>query len=325
MLRLWKGFIMLVLLLVVFYLPNGVQAAEDITGERSDKQNSLVTEKMVLNYLFCTTDEKLQQDLVKLQKELKLSNEQMGTIKDLAMQEGLEIQIKQRSDRQDYVYNKAMTQIAFKHDVLLQALLGDNYEKFIQWLNQWWEEEKQFRKQWLAKHRADGYPDTNKEAGVRSVDDRELVYATQYDGNTDDEVALPDKYVKFANRGWTSSIPSSYRPYYDDPPYTVNVYYETSGLSVLGISVNEVGPWNENDNYWDTASSTPDRRMFDDLDLGEPEAEAAYYDDYNNGEDQFGRTVTNPAGIDLTPEVASDLGIGYLQNAWVWVRYSDLP
>jgi hypothetical protein len=52
-----------------------------------------------------------------------------------------------------------------------------------------------------------------------------------------------------------------------------------------------------------------------------PEAQAAYFYNYNNGEDSFGRIVTNPAGVDLTPAVAADLGLVYLQNDWVTVTY----
>ena len=53
----------------------------------------------------------------------------------------------------------------------------------------------------------------------------------------------------------------------------------------------EVGPWNTTENY-------------------------------NNGKDQFGRKVLNPAGVDLTPRVARRLGLEKYQNAWVRVRYS---
>lgn len=52
--------------------------------------------------------------------------------------------------------------------------------------------------------------------------------------------------------------------------------------------------------------------MFTDLPQGISEAQAAYFNDYNDGKDQFGRIVTNPAGIDLTPAVAADLGLAYL-------------
>ncbi|WP_026880728.1 hypothetical protein [Fenollaria massiliensis] len=44
------------------------------------------------------------------------------------------------------------------------------------------------------------------------------------------------------------------------------------------VEILDVGPWNEDDNYWDT-----DRRMFSGLGLGVPEAQAAYFDRYNNG------------------------------------------
>lgn len=87
----------------------------------------------------------------------------------------------------------------------------------------------------------------------------------------------------------------------------------------------EVGPWNENDNYWDSATGSNPRRKFTDLPLGRPEAEAAYLDNYNSGKDEFGRVVTNPAGIDLTPDVAAQIGLAPRENAWVEVHYSDLP
>ena len=32
-----------------------------------------------------------------------------------------------------------------------------------------------------------------------------------------------------------------------------------------------------------------------------PQAQAAYFRDFNRGKDQFGREVLNPAGVDLTP------------------------
>ena len=61
--------------------------------------------------------------------------------------------------------------------------------------------------------------------------------------------------------------------------------------------------------------------MWDDLPRCMPEAQAAYFDNYNRGEDQFGREVLNPAGVDLTPRVAHTLGLRTYQNAWIYVRY----
>ena len=94
---------------------------------------------------------------------------------------------------------------------------------------------------------------------------------------------------------------------------------------MFGVPVREVGPWNEDDNYWDAANGYNPRRLFRDLPLGMPEASAAYFRNYNGGKNQFGDKVLNPAGVDLTPYVASQLGLGAKQNAWVYVNYSDLP
>jgi hypothetical protein len=61
--------------------------------------------------------------------------------------------------------------------------------------------------------------------------------------------------------------------------------------------------------------------MWDDLPRCKPEAQAAYFNNYNGGRDQFGRKVLNPAGVDLTPRVARRLGLKKYQNAWIYVRY----
>jgi hypothetical protein len=65
--------------------------------------------------------------------------------------------------------------------------------------------------------------------------------------------------------------------------------------------VKDTGPWNIRDNYW---RASKDRSMWKDLPRCMPEAEAAFYDNYNRGKDQFGREVLNPAAIDITPAVA---------------------
>ncbi len=78
------------------------------------------------------------------------------------------------------------------------------------------------------------------------------------------------------------------------------------------MPIKEVGPWNIHDNYWDKR-----RDMWKNLPRGKPEAEAAYYNNYNRGRDEFGRKVLNPAGVDLTPRAARKLGLRKYQNAWV--------
>jgi hypothetical protein len=132
-------------------------------------------------------------------------------------------------------------------------------------------------------------------AGRRAV--RCSVFATQYHGYTSREVALPHRTLK------------------DRGGFSVRI---RRGKYRTTARVKEVGPWNLRDNYW---QSRKYRDMWDNLARCRPEAEAAYYDNYNKGEDQFGREVRNPAGVDLTPRVARTLGLKTYQNAWVNVTY----
>ncbi|GAA4529584.1 hypothetical protein [Amycolatopsis samaneae] len=79
----------------------------------------------------------------------------------------------------------------------------------------------------------------------------------------------------------------------------------------------EVGPWNEQDDYWNPASK---RQKFKDLPQGRPEAQAAYQNGYNGGKSGLGTKVQNPAGIDLADGVFWD-GLKLSDNAWVNVTY----
>jgi len=195
-------------------------------------------------------------------------------------------------------YNSRLADIMRDTNGAVRDLLGRKYARFRGAIRDWWAGER-------ARVAA-------RDAGPRPLADitSRSVFATQYYGYTNYEIALPDKKIKFANLGW----PDGY-PY---PPYTATLY--RSGYWVWNVLIREVGPWNIDDNYWDSA-----RRLFGDLPLGKPEAEAAYYDGYNGGKDQYGRTVTVPCAVDLTPAVAADLGLAYLQNAWITVYYTDLP
>lgn len=78
----------------------------------------------------------------------------------------------------------------------------------------------------------------------------------------------------------------------------------------------DVGPWNTTDDYWNPAGT---RQSFGDLAQGMPEAQAAYQTGYNGGEDGSGRTVLNPAGIDLADGTFADIGMS--DNGWVTVTY----
>ncbi|MFB6949801.1 hypothetical protein ACFCXP_09245 [Streptomyces niveus] len=78
----------------------------------------------------------------------------------------------------------------------------------------------------------------------------------------------------------------------------------------------DVGPWNTKDDYW---NPSPTREMFKDLPQGRPEAQAAYENGYNGGKDGSGRTVLNPAGIDLADGTFYNVGLN--DNGWVTVTY----
>jgi hypothetical protein len=77
----------------------------------------------------------------------------------------------------------------------------------------------------------------------------------------------------------------------------------------------DVGPWNTKDDYW-----SAHREQWRDLPQGVPEAEAAYRDGHNDGKDGKGRTVGNPAGIDLSDGVF-DAALKLTDNTEVTVSY----
>jgi hypothetical protein len=155
------------------------------------------------------------------------------------------------------------------------------------WVDSQWQQER-------AEFQASG-DETFEAASTRGV--RCKVFATQYIGYTRYEVALPHKKLKF------------------DGGFKVRL---RRGERHARAPVKEVGPWNIRDNYW---QSRRYRDMWDDLPRCKPEAQAAYFRNYNRGRDQFDRKVLNPAGVDLTPRVARRLGLRKYQNAWIYVRY----
>ena len=167
------------------------------------------------------------------------------------------------------------------------------------------------------------------------------VFATQYQPNNNGsvEVAVPDKCVKFAAQRNTTALSqancsSGYQLGLD---YRV-VVTRSSGQSVT-IPVNDTGPWNTDDNYWDPSdpSYPRPRRLFGDLARGTPESQAAFYNGYNNvsncknldnslsgppgAADQFGRCVLNPSAIDLSFAAANQLAFAAGQNEWVTVSF----
>ncbi|HEY3318439.1 MAG TPA: cell wall-binding repeat-containing protein [Coriobacteriia bacterium] len=184
-------------------------------------------------------------------------------------------------------------------------------------------------------------------------------------------VALPDKYVKFANQGNT-------RAGYPAGLYAVSLYWDgihrgrdnnqntavASPHSVASAKVVDVGPWNVDDNWWNSYSDPLRPRRINNtgigykdvasggggpdflarqphLALGLPESQAAYFNYYArrspipphttawenywdkprgyggawSGSDQFGRQVTQPGAVDLTPPCYAALGL--TDNEWI--------
>jgi hypothetical protein len=101
----------------------------------------------------------------------------------------------------------------------------------------------------------------------------------------------------------------------DSGDYTVKICASTDRCEWAPVW--DVGPWNTTDDYWNPSGV---RQSWTDLPQGRPQADAAYDDDYHDGQDQFGRQVLNPAGIDLADGTFQD-GLQLHDNSWVTVTY----
>lgn len=308
---------MTIMLLLTLILSLFASTAFAFGNSIDEQSNPLLDSKEVLNYLFWTKDDKLKADVASLQSALELSDKQMTQLKDMGLKERASARALQQQTLSTDSYNAKAEALFQARNVALQNLLLDKYSAFEEWMTNWWAGEKEYRNQWL-KAKYSAYADVPRISGI---------FATQYDPDTSGsyEVALPDKYIKFANKDWISNIPANLRGTYGNPKYVVNVYNPNTVKSALGVEVKDVGPWNVDDNYWDAAIGSNPRRFGSGLALGTPASTAAYYTNWNNGKDSQGRQVLNPSGIDLSPGVAAVLGLAKNENAWVDVRYEYLP
>jgi LysM repeat protein len=141
------------------------------------------------------------------------------------------------------------------------------------------------------------------------------IFATHYNSKGSPVVALPDACLKLANGGSQSCESKGYQA---GQGYTVFIGYKGKTAAFL---VGEAGPWNVDDNYWASLYDPQPRRMFADLAVGMPEAQAAYFNGYNGGQDQYGRVVTAPFGIDLGDGVGSLIGLQPGMNDWIDVTF----
>lgn len=273
----------------------------------------LKTKELLYYLLFTEGDEKLEKDREDFKCSLELSDETYLALKMSAVSTRNIISYIDHNEEDVEKRNAEVLNVLKKGVDETAVILSEKFDLYNAWMKKWWDAEKQYRREMEQNV-------IEKQAG--DTKSKVYVYATQFNAETSNEVALPDKYVKFATRGWTSDIPEKLRKYYNRK-FTVAVTYNST--TKKSIPVNDVGPWNTNDNYWDSATADNPRRKFTNLKRFVPEAQAAFQDDYNNGKDASGRIVTNPAGIDLCLTVAKALGFSSNASHWVYVNMSDLP
>lgn len=281
---------------------------------------------------------------IRLQREAELSAAEWRDVRSAALYEadalgrlrvaseritadpGLSLDRKRAAIRQ-MGYNRRVTTIAYATAAgLHRALPPPVYARLAAWVERAWREEVQSHR--LAAE-LPASSNLNWIAGLRRGWDFSFsrlmlsaaplpaprsfeIYATRYDSRGRYTAALPDQCLKLTNGGLKSCVDKGYIV---GQTYSIIMNYKKS----VGVDVAEAGPWNIDDNFWATLGDPTPRRMFADLPLGMPEAQAAFYNGYNGGQDQYGRKVTAPFAIDLAFEVADDLGLPPRMNDWITV------
>ena len=236
----------------------------------------------------------------RLAEELGLDGAEVEQLWSIAARERMFDRDLHQEDPEPAEWNPRVAEMALASEGDLRRLMGSRYTPFLDLLQEMFDFDSE-------RSTPPPYGPEGQQTCLQYT-----VYGTQYVANTSYEVAVPDQYVKFTNLGW-----GTYSGYTDT---NAEVYLELDGIANT-VWVGDVGPWNIDDNYWNPASGPRPRRMFTDLAQGYPESEAAYYDGYNGGVDQYGRTVTNPAALDQSLDVATAMGLAYLQNDWIDVTY----
>jgi hypothetical protein len=174
----------------------------------------------------------------------------------------------------------------------IEAILSEDQSAGLEgWVDEQWDQEVQAA---TAEDSTETYTASYYSRGIRCN-----VFATQYTGHTWHEVALPHRRLKFGGQ----------------PRVSVR---RVSGGPKVWARAKEVGPWNTYDNYW---ARRKHRTMWKSVPRCKPQAQVAYYQNFNGGKDEFGREVLNPGGIDVTRSVARNMGLKRYQNAWVYVRF----
>ncbi len=276
--------------------------------------------KPMASFLFTNEDM-----LNKMQSDLGLTAQQKDAVREAGKNEAAALaDLKNKSDgivdREDLTLNEKQTAIAeMSYNEQLRTIVSDSRTRIEAVLS---ESQKSALASWVDQNereqRQQFVQTANAAAGGAAGSTGYRVYATQYYSNfgaSSVDVAVPDKYVKFASLGW-----EYHDGYPAGPNYSVNLSY--NGNQLNNVQVKDCGPWNIDDNYWNDAGGSRPRRLFSGLANGLPEAQAAFFDGYNGGKDQFGRAVSNPAGIDLSPQAGVQVGLGYLVSGWINVNFN---
>ena len=152
-------------------------------------------------------------------------------------------------------------------------------------------------------------------AGLNASPRTYRIFAAHYEAKKGmSVVALPDQCLKLANGGLRTCDSKGYTP---GAGYSVVLSYKKTAGALVG----ESGPWNVDDNFWAGLGDPTPRRMFADLPLGMPEAQAAYFNGYNGGLDQYGRKVSGPYAIDISRKIGEQIGLPWGKNDWVTVSF----
>ena len=106
----------------------------------------------------------------------------------------------------------------------------------------------------------------------------------------------------------------------DGKNYQVQITYKGKSATA---PVWDVGPWNTKDDFWNSP-----REQFNDLPRYTPEVNAAFFNNYNNGNDMYGRPVIYPASIDIADGTFADLGMkasDWVDVTFLWVNGAAPP
>ncbi len=230
----------------------------------------------------------------------------------------------------------------------LRALLGTKYDGAVSWLQSWYAQDMAMRTsqqmQQVANQKKSATPANPvarffQGATAASSYTTLQVYQTQFSPSGWDG-ALPDWDLKFATLGWCCPTPASppYNTAQYPSPYSFGLQNLARTVSFGQVWTKEVGPFNEDDNYWNFSSysqainprrcSPPPGYQYD----GIPETQLALNNGYNGGRscvltvsggDQI---VSNVAGVDIEPDLAAAFGLCRINcNSWMYVTYTALP